>query len=127
MNRNQEFLDREGPIYMRMLECLRLLTPRGWRRAILELEASYDPIWKTRSMKHRFVNPHSGVELKDLPAELFEVTTELHAVYTEFDQVWRRCRVELRFAGPRRLEGSRTTFDYGMGLPEGGAVPRGTS
>jgi hypothetical protein len=118
MNRNQEFLDRESQIFTYIVEMLRMVAPRDWRRAVLELEAKYDPARSSLAMKHRYVNPISGQQLDDLPAELLLLTTELHMVYAQIDLVWCRCLVNLVFTRPNRLKSSKAVFEFDGEVPE---------
>ena len=85
---------------------------------LLELEAKYNPARRSLAMKHRYVNPMSGQQLDDLPAELLLLTTELHTVYAQIDLVWCRCLVNLVFTRPNRLKSSKAVFEFDGEVPE---------
>lgn len=118
MNRNQKFLECESQIFTYILEMLRMVTPRDWRRALFELKAIYNPTRKSLAMKHRYVNLWNGQQLDDLPAELLVLTTELHTVYAQIDLVWCRCMVDLVFSRPNRLKSSKVVFEFDGEVPE---------
>ncbi len=109
--KNAEFQRRSQPITDDLVKHLQGLVPAGWRIAMLQLDVSFSPINGMRSIKHRLWNPLTDIEICDFPEALFQTTTALHTVFTEYHQAWTRCLVRL-CPSPRGGVGCEFNYHY---------------
>ena len=86
--------------------------PRGWRTAILELDVAYSSFTKVRSIRHKLHNPAAHARVSNFSKSLFQATTELHSIFTEYDMLWVRAKLTMNFNAAGRLTGSKMTYDY---------------
>ena len=113
-NSKVEFQQRIQPITDDLIRHLRGMVPRDWRIAMLQLDVSFSPLNGTRSTRHRLWNPLTDAEVHDFPEALFHNTSALHAVFTEFHQVWTRCLVQIR---PNSRGGNECEINYHYARP----------
>ncbi len=86
--------------------------PRGWQTAELHLDVAYSELTRVRSVKHRLYNPATDEEVLDFPEALFQATTGLHAIFTEYGQAWKSCVLPLTFNSGGALVRSVSNFQY---------------
>ena len=111
--RHAEFHDRQTKAFDGLLKALCSCVPQGWRSALLELDVAHNPLTSRRAIKHRLRNPDTGAAVEEFPEALFLATTELHTVFSAYDQVWRRSTVTLTFDQNGRMREAKATYNYG--------------
>jgi len=111
--RQVEFIQRAEAAGNALLAALRSCIPRNWTAARLELSVRNARIPELRTITHHLENPVTGEVLAGLPVELFDATSALHDVFTEFDQAWTRSTVDLAFDSDGRLIKNRSEYAYG--------------
>lgn len=94
------------------MDALRPTIPANWREARLELEARYSPMTQTRAIQHRLTNPITSEELQDFPDRLFDASTALHTVFTQYDQAWKRAVIELTYHANGSFRQHKANYTY---------------
>jgi hypothetical protein len=97
--RSPEFESRMRPVQDQTFRILQALIPGDWRIAMLQLDVALSPLHGTRSIRHRLWNPLTDAEIRDFPEALFQTTTDMHSVFSEYGQAWVRCLIFYRL-GP---------------------------
>ena len=111
-DRHMEFHNRQMRATDELLVSLAPCIPPHWCTPELHLQASWSPITKARSIRHRLLNPSTGEEITDFPERLFGATHALHAICVEFDQNWRGCVVKRTPGAPGKQPGWEINFEY---------------
>jgi hypothetical protein len=88
--RHMEFHNQQQAAMQRLQHDVLSCVPAHWRVAALELVVGGAPQMGHRSLRHRLHNPATGEKVDDLTQMVFDDTRALHAVFTEFNQAWRR-------------------------------------
>jgi hypothetical protein len=89
--RSPDFEGRSRPIEDQLIRHLQALIPRDWQLAMFQLDVTLSPTHGTRSIRHRLWNPVTDAEIRDFPEALFQTTSDLHLVFSEYGQAWVRC------------------------------------
>ena len=111
--KHMEFHRRNDETMKRLLAILPACIPRGWRRALLELEATRSLLTGRLAVRHRLTNPETQESMADFPEALFETTTALHQVFAEYQQGWKRASFTLTLDGQSHPQGYNANYTYG--------------
>ena len=96
-----------------LLTVLRGCIPPAWRRALLELEVAWTPHTGSRAVHHRLINPETRESVSSFPEALFEATTALHVVFSEYEQGWKRATLDLNLDAQSLSPSYEAKYTYG--------------
>jgi len=110
--RQHEFHERQSEAMQRLTEALQRVIPRHWQHAQLELDVRYSPLTNSRAIQHRLSNPVTGENTEEFSPDLFQASTALHVVFSDYEQAWKRAVIELTYLENGGYRQRKANYSY---------------